>query len=410
MDKGNKAADRNVRLYPWYQFFNHLIFWQAVWFLYFQSELSAAEAILLYAVYDIGTMVMEVPSGYMSDRLGRRITLIASVLAGAGGMVLLAMGGGFWVFALGQVLFGASIAFGSGTDSAFLFESLATSDRAEEVEAHELHAWRYSFAALAISAVIGGVMALTSFEWVFWLSALAFVIATILVLNFVEPGRVSGKSIMPLPSELARLMSLKSYLTHPTLLWLFGLSVLMYCFSHIPFVFGQPFIEQVLSPFGWATEAPLISGGVTALMMILSVVVSLGALGLRRAIGLPAVLLMAFGLQVAIIAVLSQITSIAVIAILLLRMVPNSLSRPFILASIHPLLVDNIRATYLSLQSFLGRIFFSASLFVAASGSSETAGMTMPEIQTVLGWYTLIGLVCFIALSVTVTSSLKSET
>ena len=71
------------------------------------------------------------------------------------------------------------------------------------------------------------------------------------------------------------------------LVWLFSLSVLMYGFSQIPFVFGQPFISEALSAAGWQAEAPLVDGSVSALMMIVSVVASLFAIKLRKRIGLP---------------------------------------------------------------------------------------------------------------------------
>ena len=61
------AAERNVSLYSWFRFFRELIFWQAIWFLYFQNALTPAEAILLYAVYDVSTTLLEVPSGWFSD-------------------------------------------------------------------------------------------------------------------------------------------------------------------------------------------------------------------------------------------------------------------------------------------------------------------------------------------------------
>ncbi|WP_170865037.1 hypothetical protein [Roseovarius marisflavi] len=44
-----EQAARNIAIYPW--------------FLYFQAQLSATEAILLYAIYDVGTTALEVPSG-----------------------------------------------------------------------------------------------------------------------------------------------------------------------------------------------------------------------------------------------------------------------------------------------------------------------------------------------------------
>ncbi len=60
---------RNLTLLAWIKFAQNLLFWQATWFLFLQDSLSAAEAVLLYAIYDIGTTVFEVPSGYMSDRI-----------------------------------------------------------------------------------------------------------------------------------------------------------------------------------------------------------------------------------------------------------------------------------------------------------------------------------------------------
>lgn len=99
---------RNIALYPWFRLLQNLLFWQAIWFLYFQNELSAAEAILLYSVLEITTTVLEVPSGYLSDRIGRRTTLmIASIFAVLGG-VSLAAGQGFALFALGMASLGAS--------------------------------------------------------------------------------------------------------------------------------------------------------------------------------------------------------------------------------------------------------------------------------------------------------------
>lgn len=92
------AARRNVRLYPWYSFLRNLLFWQATWFLFFQNHLSAAEAILLYAIYDVATTVLEVPSGYMSDRLGRRTTLILSATATLLAAMLFSVGSGLAVY------------------------------------------------------------------------------------------------------------------------------------------------------------------------------------------------------------------------------------------------------------------------------------------------------------------------
>ena len=387
--RATDGTARNITLYRWYQFGRNLVFWQAIWFLFFQNRLSAAEAILLYAVYDIGTTVLEVPSGYMSDRIGRRFTLIASSIAGCLGLALLSFGDGFAIFAMAQVLLGASTAFNSGTDSALLFESLSARDRQGEVEAQELSAWRFGFTGLALSAFLGGIMAYYGDTLPFLTSAFAAAGTIVIACLFYEPPHRAARA--PQGSEIMRLATLGPALTQPVLAWLFLLSVLMYGFSHVPFVFGQPFILEALTEAGLETGAPVVSGATSALMMLLSVASSLVALRLRHAIGLPAILMLAFAMQIALVGLLAFTHSLLAIGLLFFRMVPNSLSQPFILARTQPMLQDDSRATYLSLRSFCARLIFAASLYMASLATSPSDQMSFAELQLVLGWYVALG-------------------
>lgn len=381
---------RNIPLYRWMRFLRSLIFWQAVWFLYFQDVLSGAQAILLYAVYDVATTLLEVPSGYMSDRLGRRKTLIASALAAFGGAVCLALGDSFATFALAQVLIGMGGAFASGTEESILYESLSATDRADEVEDQEIIAWRYSFTALALSAVTGGAMALIDPRLPFVAGAVAMIALIWISFRLVEPAR---KTQTDEGAELLRLTHLGSAFRNPVLMWFFVLTVLMYGFSHLPFVFGQPFILEALDTLGLASSAPLVSGAVTSTMMVISVAFSLVAVRLRNMLGLPVLLLGAFALQIAISGVMAVTDSMIVITFLVLRMVPDALSRPFILGRIQPLLEDDSRATWLSLKSFAGRLIFASALAIGAISANDASAMPYPEIARILSVATLIGIV-----------------
>jgi MFS family permease len=387
------AMSRNVILYPWHHFFQNLLFWQATWFLYFQQGLSASEAILLYIVYDISVTVLEVPSGYMSDRVGRRFTLIAAALAFLAGLVLLTVADTLAVFAVGQALLGAGMAFNSGTDTALLYQSLSAAGRAEEMEAQSVRAWRFSFSALALSAPLGGAMALWSYRLPFAASALAMIVVLGLAMRFTEPPAKQSSAVPGTSRELARMRELLGSFRNPVLLWLFLLGVLMYGYSHVPFVFGQPFIAHVLEAIDLAPEAPLVSGAVTSAMMVVSVLVSLVATWLRARLGLAALLLFAFSIQIGLVAALALSGSVLAIAWLLLRMVPDSLSTPFILARVQPLLGDDSRATFLSLRSFCGRLLFALSLWLAAVSTTEVGTMPREDIQMILGAYAVAGLV-----------------
>ncbi len=389
--------NRNLALIPWFGFLRNLIFWQATWFLYFQSELSAPEAILLYVVYDLSTTVLEVPSGYFSDRFGRRLSLVLSAIASLIGTAFLALGvGGFGLFVLAQFLLGAHAAFVSGTDSSMLYESLAAEERDAEIERYEVRVWRFSFVGLAVSAVLGGAMALISPLLPFVASTVAGVALVWLSLQLRDPKPADQDA----SSQGMAIDQIRQAMHNPVLRWLFWLGVLMYGFSHIPFVFGQPFILDALAQAGYDGEAPFVSGIVTAIMMVLSFSTSLIAPSLRAYIGLVSMLLLAFGIQVGLAMVLGLTNAPWAIALLFLRMVPDSLSRPFILARIQPLLQNQSRATFLSLRSFVGRLIFAGSLFLAAGSTWQAERLSHVEMQPILISYGVFGLLALVVFGI----------
>ena len=387
---------RNIAIYPWFKFFQSLTFWQATWFLYFESQLSAAEAVLLYVVFDMTTTVLEVPSGYMSDRLGRKLTLLVAGFCGVCAAVLLIIGGGFAQLALANAILGAAFAFNSGTDSSLLYESLRAEGRELEIEHAELRAWRISFIALAISALAGGFLATYDAVLPYIATAISAGAVFIVTTRFHEPRHTQQTN----HHESVR--AIKASITQPTLLWLLCLSLAMYVFSHIPYVFGQPFIREALTKAGYASQTPLVSGSVTFVMMFISVAVSWVAFHLRNRMGLPKLLLFAFAMQILLAAALAISNGLFVITLLLFRMVPDSLSQPFIKARIQPLLQDGIRATYISIQSLAGRILFALTLCIAAGRISGDVLLPYDELQMVLSFYVCFGLLIITALSVVV--------
>lgn len=335
----------------------------------------------------------------MSDRLGRRITLILAIVVKIAGALMLAFGDTFWVFAAAQVLLGASMAFASGTDTSLLYESLNRAGRGPEIQTHEQRAWRFSFTALALSAVLGGLLAAIAPMWAFLATAVAALVALAIALRFVEPAHAMDQP--PPITGRAGLAAVTRAIRHPTLAWLFLLAAGMYTFSHVPFVFGQPFILEAINTADLGLDASTVSGAVSAIMMLVSVGTSWLAPVLQRRFGVGPIFLFALGLQVGLIACLAITNHPAAIALLFLRMVPNSLAGPYILARIHPLIADATRATYLSVQSFCGRLVFAATLFLSALVANTGSNLTYEEIRIILCIYAIAGAALLAALAIT---------
>ena len=382
---------RNIRLYPWFVCLRNLTFWQAIWFLYFQDSLSAAEALVLAATLDITSSILEVPSGYLADKFGRRITLIGAAIASTLGSLVLATGDTFLVFMVAQVLLGIGISLYSGTENALLYDSLSAAGRSEEVAAQETRAFRFMYAGLALAAVSGGVLAMGHAAYAYLATAFASAAALTLAFLFREPPIIAAE--VREVSVLSQARVVFGKLRDRTLAWYFALAVAMYVFSHIPYVYGQPFIANALAGYGYAGEAPLVSGIVVACMMLISVAASWATMPLAARFGHKPTLLMAFAIQLGLVAVLAFSIHIAAIALLLLRMVPDALAKPLILAGVQPRLESSYRATFLSVQSLLGRLPLAASVLVGSYWLPGEGVFSAPALQALLTVYAAVGLI-----------------
>ena len=148
--------------------------------------------------------------------------------------------------------------------------------------------------------------------------------------------------------------------------------------------------------------APVVSGAISAAMMTLSIGASWLAPGLRKALGLGGVLLFAVAIQVGLVGVMMTGEGLVVIAFLMLRMAPNAIAQPFVIAAIQPELSDDSRATFISVRNLIARLAFAATLAALSVKASATAEMSSAEISAVLQYYFVGGVVILAALAVTV--------
>lgn len=156
----------NVNKLLWLNFSWMFLLIQAIMVPYFQSRgLSMTEIFLVQAIFSLTLCVLDVPAGYLSDRLGRRSTLmLASIFKGLGG-VLLALARDWTGFAAAYALIGVANSLYSGTDVALLYESQEALPRAQS-EPSGLFGRRVFYAQLgfAAAAIFGGLLSHISLE------------------------------------------------------------------------------------------------------------------------------------------------------------------------------------------------------------------------------------------------------
>lgn len=373
--------ERNVRLYPWYQAFWNLLFWIPVFFLYFASRLTPAEVLALEGTYYLAVVLLEVPSGYFSDRIGRRVTLLIATAAWTAANVTFALADGFVSFVAAQVLLAVGMAFNSGTDTSLLYDSLAELDRAGEVLEQESRAQTWGFLAAGASAVIGGLVAGIDLRLAYVASAAAAVVALSIAWRFSEP--VSDRAAVQTP--LRQLLGCVGLLRDRTLAWLFAFAVAMTVFNHVPYEFFQPWLDLLMAGGERRYDlTPAVSGLLTAIVAVVAARAAAGAAPLEKRLGMAGTLLLTMALQGAVMLAMARWLHPAVLLLVMLRSVPRGLSGPVVNAAVHPRVPTASRGTFLSLQSLAGRLGFSLCLYGAAAWLGGLARLTLPRLSEVL--------------------------
>ncbi len=344
-----------------------------MFFLYMSQSLPLDQVIQLSAIYYLSVFVLEVPSGYFSDRIGRRTTLMLAAGALVASYCCFIIGGDFWWFAAGQFLLAAGIAMQSGTDTALLYDSLKTLGRESEYAGREANAEQWGLIMLAIATLSGGALGLIDLRLAYVFSLFSAIIMAVLVWRFVEP--VHADESTALPQSFGRVvLSCFVKLREPLLGWIFLVVIVLYALAHIVYEFYQPYITLLQLPLLAASSyAPLISG------MVISISMFGGAIGARASIawqsklGLIGVLAVAMLVQLGIVAAMAVAVSPLVLALVCGRNFPMALVHAPIRAAIAPRIQRAQRATYLSLQGLSERLFFALLLLGLATGLEKGA-------------------------------------
>ena len=399
MHEKQSALEHNLRLFPRYKASTSVLPWMPVFFLYFIERVPLAEAVLLGSVYYFSVFLMEVPSGYCSDRFGRRPTLILASV-----MTLLACStfvgaSSFAMLVVAQVLLAAGIAFQSGSDSALLYDTLRALKREGEYTERESVAQKWSMVALACSCLCGGVLGAIDLRLPYVMALLAAIVAIVQCVKFMEPPLEGDEK----PKEfVGQMKDTLGYFFHPMLAWILGFFIVGYSLEHIPYEFYQPYLKLVgqSAMTGWLAtgSAPIVSG------VVISISMFGGALGaalsqrLIENVGLRALLLASISMQVLIVAGLSIVLHPIMLVLVMFRNFSMSMARGPMLGAIAPHVSSAQRATFLSVLSLAGRAAFSVVLAMLSVLVVGKEALNWTSLSQVLALSAVVGMGALILL------------
>lgn len=352
-------ARRNLTLYPWYVGAVSFFAWMPVFFLFFLSKVAFDEVLLLGSIYYLGVVFFEVPSGYFSDRFGRRRTLVYAATSLALAYAVFVLASTFSQLVIAQLLLALGLALNSGTDTSFHLENLKALDLVKEYSSRESRLSSLSFASTALAALCGGALASVELVYAYVLSGAAGCLALAVTLAFKPVLETDEPSSMNIKESIS--LAMKATRKAP-LGWLFFAYVVATIVNHIPYEFYQAYLNE-LEPILFADgKTPLMAGIHLALVMLVAVPFARLSSSLAERLGLKKVILVSIVAQLLLVGLMAFLENWLVVFFLLLRSVPRALQDAPLRAAVAPRLSSEIRVTYLSLQSLAGRLGFAALL------------------------------------------------
>ena len=112
----------------------------------------------LFAVYTVVVILLELPTGSFADVLGRRRTLVISRILSVVSLAGMAIATDVFQFAAVMALAGTARALQSGPLEAWYVDSVRAADPEADVRHGISRAWAVEAAALAIGAIVGGLL------------------------------------------------------------------------------------------------------------------------------------------------------------------------------------------------------------------------------------------------------------
>ena len=191
--------------------------------------LSLAQTGLILAVLGAGSIFAQLIGGWLADRLGRRATLVAGMMANGAAMLALGYAQGLPAILTATLVLGLTLDLYRPASSALVADLVSP---AERPRAFGLLFWAVNL-GFAVAMLLGGTLARAGFQWLFWVDALTCVAFGMLVWRAVPETRIRRPAAALGPGGFAVVLR-DNVMVLYTLVQLAFTFVLMQAFTTLP--------------------------------------------------------------------------------------------------------------------------------------------------------------------------------
>jgi len=342
----------NIRSNLWKIYAYKLLseFWVIVPILipYYQSNnLNKTQIFTIQAAYALSIMIMEIPSGYLADIIGRRKTLILGALFMPMGIGVYVFTNSFTSFLIAEFIIAIGNSMRSGCDSALVYDTLIQLKEESAYKKFEGKAFYYARLGTSLSSILGGLLALLSLKLPFYANMATSALMFPFALAFIEPHRKKLETAHPFRNILR---------------------ISRYCFTHTKlrtFMLFMALIQSTGITGIWAYFLYYDSIGISIgyFGVIFAVFQLFSAFGSRQAhfmetkIGQKASLYLLLLIALTFI-LLGFFKTFFLIPMIFLSAFLLGFAFPLLLDSMNRLIESEVRATALSIANMTGSLSF----------------------------------------------------
>lgn len=195
MTSASSGLTRNLYLLCAFHALFGALFPVAIFSLFWTVDLrmSVTTMLTVQGFFGLVLALAEFPSGYVADRLGHHVALIAGALAVCLGWLLYALAHGLWGVVLAESVLGVGFALISGADSALLYATLKQLEREVEFARWYGRMRFISQVSEGLSALCAGFLYQRSSRLPFWVDVGVWLLALLVLLAIRPPARASAR-------------------------------------------------------------------------------------------------------------------------------------------------------------------------------------------------------------------------
>ncbi len=209
---------------------------------YLSRGLDYTQILILSVVIGVTQISFEVPSGVFADFFGRKKTLAVATFFRFICFSIYFVFDSFWLFAVGCIFIGMSFAFESGSDAAFIYDTLRDLKKESIYKKIEGRAWSYNQVAMALGALSATLFITYSFKIPILITALMALTASFVALSFKEPQHHKKSAEKKYFQHLK--IAMRFSVNHPLVKWLIIYSGLMFSLMIMGHKFVQPYLQE----------------------------------------------------------------------------------------------------------------------------------------------------------------------